>query len=174
MKKSIILVILVLGLFISGCQIQDNGNESITVCMHQGTDSKMTLDEAKAIAIASECNQGTLIEENVFCNQYTGIWYFDMDLEKPGCNPECVVRVSTKQAEINWRCTGLELSKEDKCLNSGGTIKTSLCCQSVSEFPDNCAVGACGCAPEYSHEINICSCGENKCFNGEKCVQHTV
>ncbi len=110
MKKSFVLLALFVFLsvlLISGCQIQDSGNESITVCMHQGTDSKMTLDEAKSIALASECNQGILKEETATCNQYTGTWWIDLDIEQQGCSPACVIGVATRNASINWRCTGL-------------------------------------------------------------------
>jgi len=41
------------------------------------------------------------------CNNYTGTYWIDLDIDKPGCNPACVVDTVTKTAEINWRCTGL-------------------------------------------------------------------
>ncbi|VVB67735.1 Virginiamycin B lyase [Candidatus Norongarragalina meridionalis] len=56
------------------------------------------------------------------------------------------------------------------CIASGGTVTTANCCTSITEdFPNSCAIGACGCAPEYSHPIRICGCGD-KCFNGTACV----
>jgi len=64
-----------------------------------------------------------------------------------------------------------ELSLEEKCTASGGTVTTSLCCESTEDFPNLCLIGPCGCAPENSHEINICDCGEGKCFDGESCVE---
>ena len=60
-------------------------------------------------------------------------------------------------------------SKEDACKNSGGTVTTQLCCQSASDFPNTCLIGACGCSPTSSHEINVCDCGEGKCWNGNTC-----
>lgn len=59
---------------------------------------------------------------------------------------------------------------EKACLNSGGKISTSLCCLSVSDFSSNCLIGGCGCSPDNSHQVKTCDCGQNKCFNGEKCV----
>ena len=56
------------------------------------------------------------------------------------------------------------------CLQSGGTISTGLCCQAVESFPNTCAIGACGCAPDASHEVAICICPTNTCFDGESCV----
>lgn len=42
------------------------------------------------------------------CNEITGTWWIDLDVEDAeGCNPACVINVVTNQAEINWRCTGL-------------------------------------------------------------------
>ncbi|MBU0898749.1 MAG: DUF4382 domain-containing protein [Nanoarchaeota archaeon] len=64
-----------------------------------------------------------------------------------------------------------EVSLEEKCTNSGGTVATTLCCESTEDFPNFCLIGACGCAPENSEEINTCDCGEGKCFDGESCVE---
>jgi hypothetical protein len=60
---------------------------------------------------------------------------------------------------------------EKSCLESGGMIVLAMCCQSTSDFPDICLIGPCGCSWDNSHEINICDCGEGKCFDGEKCVE---
>ena len=59
---------------------------------------------------------------------------------------------------------------EKSCTDSGGTVSTSSCCKVVNDFPNLCAIGACGCSPADSKEVKICNCGENKCFNGKKCV----
>lgn len=59
---------------------------------------------------------------------------------------------------------------ETGCVESGGTVGTALCCAAVSYFPDTCAIGACGCAPEDSHEVMVCNCAESDCFNGTRCV----
>jgi len=66
-----------------------------------------------------------------------------------------------------------ELSSSDiekSCIDSGGTVRTSLCCKSSSDFPNNCLIGACGCSPENSHEVKVCDCPEGKCFDGSMCV----
>jgi len=69
----------------------------------------MTLFEAKQIAVESEC--GDQLKEPYYefsvCNQDTGTWWIDLDVEKEGCNPACVVVITNKKATINWRCTGL-------------------------------------------------------------------
>jgi hypothetical protein len=62
-------------------------------------------------------------------------------------------------------------AKQKACLNSGGAISTAICCGQTQDFPNNCAIGACGCSPENSHQVKICQCGEGKCFDGNSCVQ---
>ena len=60
-------------------------------------------------------------------------------------------------------------NSEKGCTLSGGTIGTSLCCKLTSDFPNSCAIGACGCSPANSREVKTCACGEGQCFNGRKC-----
>ncbi|XOB41911.1 MAG: hypothetical protein ACKKMS_00755 [Candidatus Nealsonbacteria bacterium] len=72
------------------------------------TGESMSLFEAMQIAITSECGdqlKGYL--EFSMCNADTGTWWMDLDIEKEGCNPACVVNIATKEAEINWRCMGV-------------------------------------------------------------------
>ena len=66
--------------------------------------------------------------------------------------------------------TGVETTKEQACMNSGGTVGTMSCCLSVNDFPNLCNIGACGCSPENSHEVKVCNCREGYCFNGEECT----
>ena len=66
----------------------------------------MSYQEAQQIAKAGDCSQGTL-KTTHFCNEGTNTWWIDLNLEKQGCSPACVIEVTTKKAEINWRCTGL-------------------------------------------------------------------
>jgi hypothetical protein len=51
------------------------------------------------------------------------------------------------------------------CVSSGGQISNLLCCNSASDFPDSCLGGACGCAPDYSHTIAVCTCPTSQCFS---------
>jgi len=74
-------------------------------CQKKGTETKLSLSEAKEIAFLSEC--GDRLEDTYICNEITGTWWINLDIEKQGCNPACVINVETKMAEINWRCTGL-------------------------------------------------------------------
>lgn len=75
-------------------------------CVSLETGDKLGLTEALEIASDSECNEGEF-KDHHFCNENTGTWWIDLNIVKEGCNPACVVNVVTKEAEINWRCTGL-------------------------------------------------------------------
>jgi hypothetical protein len=64
--------------------------------------------EARAIAEKSCIKGGEALAAGTY-NENTKTWWFDANLNatREGCNPACVVSEETKQAEINWRCTGL-------------------------------------------------------------------
>jgi hypothetical protein len=81
--------------------------EEVEQCVTSGGEI-MSLSEAKQIAIESECGDG--LKDTAFCNENTGTWWIDLDMEQEGCSPACVVNVVTKEAVINWRCTGLIVS----------------------------------------------------------------
>ena len=66
----------------------------------------MPLSEAEQIAEGSECTANSSLTDDVFCNNITRTWWINLDLEKEGYSPACVVSVDEKTAEINWRCTG--------------------------------------------------------------------
>lgn len=74
-------------------------------CQKKDTDIKLSLSEAKNLAIHGQC--GNSFEDTYICNEITGTWWIDLDIQKEGCNPACVINVETKMVEINWRCTGL-------------------------------------------------------------------
>lgn len=50
------------------------------------------------------------------------------------------------------------------CTSTGGTVSTGSCCQGTNDFPDLCTTGPCGCGPQSSHMVQICSCSGGKCF----------
>lgn len=64
----------------------------------------MSFGAAKQIALSSNCTQ---LKKTHFCNEGTGTWWIDLDIQKQGCSPACVINVVNNTAEINWRCTGL-------------------------------------------------------------------
>ncbi len=77
-------------------------------CTDSETQESMSYLQARSIALESDCmEEGNIIEGTESCNSDTGTWWIDMDLEKEGCSPACVVSIPNKTAEINWRCTGV-------------------------------------------------------------------
>lgn len=75
-------------------------------CCKDDTMECMSITEAREIARNSEC--GDNLTDSYKCNNVSGTWWIDLDIEKEGCNPACVVDVIEEEAEINWRCTGLK------------------------------------------------------------------
>ncbi len=80
---------------------------TIEVCTDSGTGESMIYQEALAIAMASDCVTEGGLKETHSCNEVTGTWWIDLDLEMEGCSPACVVDVAEGTAKINPRCTGL-------------------------------------------------------------------
>ena len=58
------------------------------------------------IARSSGCEAEGGLTDSYRYNEYTGTYWIEMDAEKEGCSPACVVDVQSLEAEINWRCTG--------------------------------------------------------------------
>jgi len=77
-------------------------------------DALLSIEEAKQIAINSSCLENGTLGDGYAYNQFTKTWWFDLEIEKPGCSPACVVDETTETAEINWRCTGLLLASVKK------------------------------------------------------------
>lgn len=74
-------------------------------------------EEAKLIALESQCaEKGTVASEGLY-NSNSKTWWFNLavkdEFKQEGCNPACVVSEGDKTAEINWRCTGANSSKDD-------------------------------------------------------------
>jgi hypothetical protein len=71
------------------------------------TEASLTYEEAREIAEESECVEESQLLEDYFYNDNTQTYWIELTLDKPGCNPACVVSAVTKEAKINWRCMGL-------------------------------------------------------------------
>jgi hypothetical protein len=105
------LVLILSALIVSGCAtptpepVGPSTGEG-EYCVDKASGTKMSYEEAVEIAEGSECVAQGGLKETRFCNEDTGTWWIDLDIEKAGCMPACVVKVSDKTAEINWRCTG--------------------------------------------------------------------
>ena len=64
--------------------------------------------------------------------------------------------------------------QQEGCVNSGGTVETGSACLSSGSFPNTCLIGAMVCSPSNSHKVKFCNCGQDKCFDGYKCVEVSV
>ncbi len=96
------------GRILSG-QVDDCGCNMPPQCIT----SSLTEEEALIIAQESECVEEGQLTDRVSYNENTLTWWIDLDAEKPGCSPACVVSEATGMAEINWRCTGLIAPADD-------------------------------------------------------------
>jgi hypothetical protein len=69
----------------------------------------MTLRNALQNAETGACSEVGSLTDRYVCNNETGTWWIDLEPNTPkqGCNPACVVNVTTGAVEVNWRCTGL-------------------------------------------------------------------
>ena len=87
-------------------------------------------------------------------------------------NDDNEITVDEILAAVNNALNGCSLTPaEQGCLTSGGTVATAMCCAATGDFPDTCAVGACGCLPAASHDVRVCDCGAGSCFDGSGCVR---
>ncbi len=68
------------------------------------------------------------------------------------------------------------IEKERACIESGGRVAYTLChCPGVEDFPNTCLEGFCSCEPSgEARKIMVCECGEEMCFDGEKCVERKI
>lgn len=134
----------------------------------------LTLDfDAKNSLLLNENNQGyklrptvKVIAENVDC-------LADTDCPDFNATQMCgnLVRCMEKKCGIvNVICQ----QQQSPCQLAGGTVQTASCCNSASDFPNTCLVGACGCAPEESHQVSVCECLANQCFDGSQCVYKNI
>ena len=72
----------------------------------ENAQSSLTYEEARQIALDSNCTAEGPLAENHFYNENSRTWWIDLNVTKEGCAPACVVSEDTNTAEINWRCTG--------------------------------------------------------------------
>lgn len=76
--------------------------------------ASLSLTEARAIATASSsrCIQKGEVGESGVYNENTKTWWLDFtpksEYVQQGCSPACVIETLSKQADINWRCTGVQ------------------------------------------------------------------
>lgn len=106
------LVLLMSVLIVSGCSTSEAQSSELPPsneaehCTDRNTGAKMSYQQAVDAALKSGLVEQGQLKETHFCNEDTGTWWIDLDIEQPGCSPACVIKLSDGTAEINWRCTG--------------------------------------------------------------------
>ncbi len=70
-------------------------------------EANLTASQAIQIAKNSDCAENGEITSKYVYNEITKTWWIDINVQKKGCNPACVVRDDTNETSISWRCTGL-------------------------------------------------------------------
>ncbi len=78
--------------------------------------------------------------------------------------PECLLECPGEEHMT------LSQIKEIACTKSGGVVVVASCCTSSADFPNTCAIGACGCSAENSKDTKTCLCPEGTCFDGTSCA----
>jgi hypothetical protein len=96
---------------------------------------------------------------------------FDFGCSLRTCCEDLCCGEGTEYSQSIQCCVPTQKSAD--CIDSGGTVTTSNCCEGVDDFPPTCAPGPCGCSPEFSEETLVCSCPDDSCFNGTACVSQT-
>jgi hypothetical protein len=100
----------------------------------------MDISDALVIAEKSECVEKGSLTQDRFYNDYTDTWWINLDMKeefaKKGCSPACVIDAVTREAEINWRCTGLiqEVPPKDGSGSLVGKISIGPICP-VETYP---------------------------------------
>jgi hypothetical protein len=104
----------------------------------------MSLEEAMEIAEQSDCaKEGGFTDEAQY-NDFTKTWWIEMDIDREGCLPACVVLEEARTAEISWRCTGAlpPNANPEMCNTEGGkmTLGEAMVIASQSECTEEGAL----------------------------------
>ena len=95
-------------------------------CVSNETGNSMMLEDARGIAAASAmCGAEGTLKDTAVCNDITATWWIDINpkIAMQGCSPACVVNVNSRTAEVNYRCTGLNMGDQAAlpAINTGGS-----------------------------------------------------
>ncbi|HID72302.1 TPA: hypothetical protein EYP38_00035 [Candidatus Micrarchaeota archaeon] len=98
-------------------------------------ESAMSEEHAREIAQNSACTEnGKLKDDKGTYNENTHTWWFDLNIDEPGCSPACVVDEGTDTAEINWRCTGLIPPEGDEPEEEQGEGDDPVCMKEGTQY----------------------------------------
>jgi cysteine-rich repeat protein len=126
----------------------------------------------RCITCVGDCNgDGSVNVEEIITMVNIALGNAEMsECEIGDANNDGQITVDEILMAVNNALNGCPLTPEQGCLASGGTVMSATCRSSTSDFPDTCAIGACGCPPDASHEVRVCNCGTGSCFDGTECV----
>ncbi len=150
--KHLLTLLFVSALFLAGC-VQTNPPKACTA------EARLCPDGSSVGRVGPNCTLAPC--PNCTCPQ----GYIQ---EADVCNPACYY--STPRCMMpSIMCNATEqMAKARGCVNSFGNVTTKSCCKSVSDFPDTCMIGACGCSPDNSHDVVACECGEGRCWDSSR------
>jgi len=105
MRDLILLVLVIIA--VSFAHGETNSTQNYDSALSCSQEPTMTYEQAVTIAKSSDCTaEGSLDEDVHSYNPNSKTWWININADKPGCSPACVV-YENGTAEINWRCTGL-------------------------------------------------------------------
>jgi hypothetical protein len=87
-------------------------------------------------------------------------------IDMAGTNPDAPAAVTGEDAGPSLAEAGSDAtaSLALRCTSTGGVVRNTACCETVTDFPNLCAPGACSCAPQSSRMVLTCVCPAPACF----------
>jgi len=143
-------------------------NQSVTV-----PSQNQTVNFTVPVPCVGDCNgNGQVTIDDILTMVDIALGNVDVSACLAGdANHDGQITVDEILRAVNAALRGCAVSlAEQGCLTSGGTVTSAMCCTTTGDFPNTCAIGACGCPPDASHEVRTCNCLADSCFDGSACV----
>jgi hypothetical protein len=140
-------------------------NQSVTV-----PSQNQTVNFTVPVPCVGDCNSnGRVTIDDILTMVNIALGNVDVSACLAGdANDDGQITVDEILTAVNNALNGCTIAEEQGCVASGGTVTTAMCCATAPDFPDTCAIGACGCSPQSSHDVGFCDCGAGACFDRTK------